>query len=386
MDGSGAGREHRRAAGVVPWGLLGGLLLVVAGERVVARNPLHLASLDAYEWGLNGKAARQSAPGCEILCLGSSMSNCGLIPSVIERVSGRSAYNLGLAFGPPATHYVLLRRALDAGARPSAVLMEVHPQALTEGPWYPSRFWPELLEPAEAFELAWRARDAPLFAAIGLAEMSPSIRRRDAIRAAVLHALNGETNPSPLGHLMMLRNKRLNRGAMIHPGIDYKGEIPPAFRQALVPASWSPSPFNVAYFERALGLAESRGIPVFWHIPPFSPVVQGEREKGRQDEAFSRFVWTTQARHPRLTVIDARRSGYGVSLFRDPVHLNRRGAVAYSDALSQVVRDQLEAPRPGWVSLPPQGPTDDGSLEDVGQSAVALWSRPRTGVARTTRR
>jgi hypothetical protein len=381
VDGSGARPQRRGGFGAVPWGLLGCLLVVAPVERFVARDPLHLASLDAYEWGLNGKAARQpAATSSAILCLGSSMSNCGLIPPVIERVSGRSAYNLSLAFGPPATHQVLLQRALDAGARPAAILIEVHPQALTEGPWYPSRFWPELLGPREALDLAWNAGDPSLFAAIALAEASPTIRRRDAIRAAVLHALKGEANPLPLGHLMILRNKRLNRGAMLHPVVDYHGEIPEAFRQALLPPAWSPSPINTAYFERTLALAASRGIPVFWHIPPFSPPVQDERQKRFLDEAFTRFVRATQARHPGLTVLDARRSGYGVALFRDPVHLNRRGAVAYSEAVAKVIRDRLEArpdaPRDDWVALPPCRPADDPSLEDAAQSAIVLWSRP----------
>jgi hypothetical protein len=60
------------------------------------------------------------------------------------------------------------------------------------------------------------------------------------------------------------------------------------------------------------------------------------------------------ARYPDLVVVDGRSSGYPEGAFGDAFHLNRRGALAYTGGLAEIVERALAEPSrvSGWVALP----------------------------------
>ena len=180
----------------LPLGLLGTVVLVAACERSVARHSLDLTAQANWEWRLSARAARdRSRPGA-VLGFGSSLMKLGVAPGVIEEAVGRPMTNLGLCAGPAPASYFLLRRALEAGARPSAILVEFHPMVLTRGPWHAAEFWPDLLDTREAVEYAYEAGDAPYLARICLARAFPSLKDRHGVRQAVRSALAGEGSPT----------------------------------------------------------------------------------------------------------------------------------------------------------------------------------------------
>ena len=60
----------------------------------------------AANWEFCQRAVLREAPKAEILCLGSSLLKFGALPVVIEKATGRRAYNLALSNGRlPATYF-----------------------------------------------------------------------------------------------------------------------------------------------------------------------------------------------------------------------------------------------------------------------------------------
>jgi hypothetical protein len=80
-----------------------------------------------------------------------------------------------------------------------------------------------------------------------------------------------------------------------------------------------------------------------------------------------------------MTTLDARRAGYGRSLFVDATHLNGRGAIALSRAVARALKAESSLPlpksAPRWIALGPprHGPSEfDFRLEDLEHSKKFL--------------
>ena len=129
-------------------------------------------------------------------------------------------------------------------------------------------------------------------------------------------------------------------------------------------------PRNDRDLARFLALAESERLPVTWLLPPIHPKVQARLDKTGAGEEFTRYVRWMQSRYPTVRVIDARHSGYRAEDFAEVAHLNRDGALKYSAALAEVLR-QPEAAR--WVDLPAPADTPPAmQIEDMLQSFIAI--------------
>lgn len=370
-----------------PWptGLLAMLALVAGVERHLARHDVDYVHPWAWDWKRSGAAASKEAAGCEVLCLGDSLVKFGLLPRVIEERLGVRSYNLAVGAGQASATYFLLRRALDAGARPRAVVVDFKPHLLAYDVHNSDAMWPLLLSPGECLDLAWSARDAGFFARTLLARLLPSVRGRAEVGAAIAAALRGGSS-SPRDSLPPVwRNWNVNRGAQVAP----RGPGPPGagagWAHELFPAAWEPHPVNVAYVRRLLALAAARGIVVHWLLPPIRPDSQAECERIGLDARHAAFVAALRAEFPGLVVLDGRRSGYGAEVHVDPVHLDRRGAAALSADVAAALGGR-ERPS-GWVALPPyrERPAP-GRLEDLEESRIALQDlahgRARDGAGR----
>src|SRR5262249_14130683 len=96
---------------------------------------------------------------------------------------------------------------------------------------------------------------------------------------------------------------------------------------------------------------------------------------------YDRFVWSMLAQFPNLSVVDARHAGYDLSVFVDPVHLDRDGAAALSEDLASVLQDALghAEPVPRWIELPAYHERPASvRLEDVDQSRIAVRKNEET--------
>jgi hypothetical protein len=362
----------------VPWGLIGAIALGWAAEAALARHEAMFLKGASWDWRLSRRAAQGPAKGCAVLVFGDSLVKYGLVPEILRERLGGDAYNLALSGGPAPASYALLRRALEAGARPSAIVVDALPliQGQAPGRQPPATLWAELLGLREAFDLAWTARDARLFAEILLARALPSVRARREVAGNLRTALAGGHGSEQDRPLHWWRNLNRNRGALVQaPRPIVPAEID-GWARGFTPSAWPFDRTNRAYLDRFLELAARHRIPVYWIIPPVHPELQARSERTGFDALYSRFVRNVQAKYDNLTIIDGRRLGYPASLFADPLHLDRRGATTFSMATAEVIADRRNPAR--WVALPPhRGTPIERPLEDVEQSRIAVFGAGR---------
>lgn len=379
--GEGASRGNPRPR--VPLGFLGLLAIVAAFESYLAAHDAEFAEFSAADWQLSRWAASREAQGAGILCFGDSLLKFGLLPEIIERRTGLATFNLSALGGQAATSYYMLRRALDAGARPRAILLDC--QDLPSKPEFPDvrglglafhiRSWPELLGPAEAAELALSARDGSFFGAVVARKILPSFKARREVRSGIGHLVRKGETASGRQHRAQERNWRLNRGSLV---MGSKRENPTKItpdRLSEPWSAWSPDPVTSEYLRKFLALAAEYGIQVFWLIPPTSPEHEGLRVTTGQHAYYSKVAEDLQAEFPGLIVIDGRAPGYSRGVFIDDSHLDRVGAVAFTGDVAEAVARSL-APAGGperWVALPPfrERPAP-GQIEDLEESRLAL--------------
>lgn len=359
----------------LPLGLLGALVLIAAGEQLVARRTAELTQGEFLDWRASRQAAVREAPRCPILCFGSSRAQMSLIPRLISDRTGLPCWNLATIAGPPPAFYYLLKQALAHGARPAAVVVEYHPDFLGgPGTNTPAGLWSELLEPADCLDLAWSLRSGSFLAESLLSSLAPSIKDRLQIRRHVRATLDG-TSPIDLGSRALRVNRAHNRGALVlADNPSFHGEARQETGSILLPARWSCHPVQDRYIRRFLDLAASRRIRVYWLVPPVCPQLGTERERRGLEASFTRAIARYQRDYPNLTVLDARRSGYEARAFNDPVHLTRRGATTLSADVADVLRDG-SPPRssPRWIQLPRYRPVPSPApLEELPETILAL--------------
>ena len=371
-----ADRPVVRPRGSLPRGLLGLIALVLAVEAVVARyESVSLTTVDRDDWGRTARAARRaSAPG-GTLCFGDSLVKFGIAPAVLRARTGRPARNLAACGGPPAFAYLMLRRAL-ARSRPVDLVIELTPSSLVMPPGYYLSHWQALATAGEALDLAWSTRDAGLFGHILTGRLLPTFRDRHPIRALLRRAVAGRDPYEADARTLAAwrRNARRNLGGFLLPAPPPRPiEVDPT-NKSLFPDFWVPDPAEAGYATRLLELAAASGARTYLLLPPYSPATRALYRRRGLDALQALLARQVQSRFPGLVVLDARRSGYPDAAFADMVHLNRRGAVALSAALGDVLRDGRRGDPRRWVELPPyREPTSRVALEDLGQSEVA-WA------------
>ena len=365
-----------RNAGPWPIGFIGMLGLVLAVELHVAEHDRDYTTLWAQCWKWSRQASTREAARSEIVCLGDSLVLHGVLPNVLETQLHRRAYNLALFKGQPPASYVLLRRTLDAGRKPAAILVDG--ELLEEDPMELTRLWPELMTLGECGELAVTARSPSFFGLMAVSKLVPSCKARWEVRANVSAALAGLPVEDRTRIRPRRRNSELNRGAQVLPDLPPDPSDP---RDAAIaqykPVRWNGHPLNRIYVDRFLALAAARGIPVYWLLPPYHPGIQARREQGGWDGSYMDYLAALQDRYANLTVIDGRHARYAPRVMADMTHLNRLGAVAFTTAIAGVLGPRLDATTgpvtSRWVRIPAyQEPRDASTIEDVIASAAAL--------------
>jgi hypothetical protein len=210
MDGS----AKRGSTAQFPWSLLAGLIAIVGMEHSLtvhqsAWSPPWLAVAKR-----SGRAAQTEAPKCEILCFGDSQTKLGALPVVLEKRLGRTSHNLAMVGGQPPGTFYMLRRALESGARPAAIVVDFEPGCIHLTPRLSTLVWTEVLTLAECLDLAITERDLGYFGYLALSKLVPSLKWRMEIRSLVLATLSGRP-PSPPETAPYLHNIDVNKGAIV---------------------------------------------------------------------------------------------------------------------------------------------------------------------------
>ena len=368
-----------RVCRAIPWGLLWMLALVGAIERSWFDHNLAIAKGLGHGWSATARQVKKVARGRDVLCFGDSMIKYNLIPNALRERTGRSAYNLGLVGGTAPATYFMLRRALQAGARPSMIVVDFARELLQFEPDSKTSAlpWADLLNLRETMELCCAARSLDLFAGITVARLLPSFRNRDGVRAFVQARLRGENPNWDRGVLQIRRNCNLNLGAMVNVKALFEDFPAPTGVHTQTP-TWRPHPTNLHFFHLFLELATKRGIEVVWLLPPVSPGTQRIWDASGEERLFESFARSVLRQYSPLRVVDARYSGYEASVFHDATHLDRDGAMALSGSVADHLRrdDVDSATTSGWITLPAyRSPSSAVPVEDLGQSGIAVLQK-----------
>ncbi len=361
---------HGRPA--VPPGLLGMIILVALVEGIVAGRQADFCSPGTWSWHLSARSATTEARGCAVLCLGDSLMKQGVLPPVVASRLGQPVFNLAVIAAQPPASYYLYRHAVEAGARPRAIVVDFCPDLMAGGPSFNLRNWNEILSWADDFELARLARRPGLFVELALGRLLPSLRCRFEVREVILAALRGEAPAHRRSNRLYTRQWNQNRGGQFTPpNPQYHGEVGPEQQQMLLSGQFWCDKLNRLYIDRLLRLAARQGTRVYWVLTPFTPQLQKIRDESGAHDREVAFLREIQKQDPRLVVLDGRHAGYDWPFFLDPIHLNGPGALTLSaDIAAEMARD---APTSSWIALPAfRERARDLPIEDVEQSRLAL--------------
>lgn len=355
-----------------PLGLLGMICLVVTLERSYFRNHPGLTNSQAASWSYAARQATRDAKPSEILCFGDSLMKFGVLPPVLKAESGRSAYNLAMFAAPTPASYFTLKKAINEGARPSAILFDAAAGLLLEGPASAHRAypWADLIGFADAIDLGWTSKDLSLMSHVMMGRLLHSYKCRHEIRSHILATLRGEVNHRSMELTVQERNWKVNQGAQAQAAMEFVE--PSSVTQGLIESNWRPNPVNRIYLRRFFELALTHKLPVYWYLPPYSPGEQAQQDQRGESTRYEHFVRTIQREYPKVVVIDGRYSGFGHTEFFDHAHLNRDGGIASTQAIGRLLLDQQGRSNPRtWITL---RKTEPGSfpIEDSTQSIAAV--------------
>ena len=287
------------------------------------------------------------------------MLKFGIAPRVLEAKLDRKVYNFALLDGKPALTYLLFRRAIAAGARPSAADRRLCPGGAESA----------AVAPADQSPLECAAGEPARGVGAGRELSRPRVLRppgRGAGAAVVplpgpdprptlLAALQGRSGPNPANNRPLRRNWQVNGGGILlakQPG--FHGDVPPQWAGDLLSPDIGVRPENARYVRRLFRLAAEYNIAVYWLLPPNASGVIAARDGNGVHARYDRFVRGLLDQFPNLAVIDARHAGYEDTVFVDPVHLDRDGAAALSGDVAEVLENALSHSEPvaRWVELP----------------------------------
>ncbi len=379
-----------------PSGFLGLIALVVAVESGLTHAAREYGTVIFADWRRERRAAEsEAATQAEILCLGDSLMKTGIIPAALEARLDRTAYNLAGMNIPTPASFFLFKRALDAGARPRAIILDANePQLWGSRLRHDLPSWSTLIGPADALRLARDDHDLGVLGPFLVHHVLPSVRFRLDFRRTIADRLAGRAATADLPWPELVeRQTRQNRGAFLfhvmrpkgwpdpYPG----GHLSSTERELCyrwIPATapefrWIPfaRPTNLTYIDRILELARSRGITVFFVVPPIHPGVLAVRERYGLEKEYLDFMRRVRDRYENVVVVDARHAGFEHDRFIDTSHLNIEGAMALSNSLAEVMASRLDGPPRGdrWAMLPPYAePPARHAVEGLDESKRAL--------------
>jgi hypothetical protein len=359
------------------------LVVVALVERGVSTHGLELLGVDDWAFSLGNRAAKHEAKTSGVLCFGDSRIKLSVVPQALYEQTGRSAYNLAVAGSQPPVAYLLFRRALAAGARPEAVIIDFQPTLLAVGPRHEVMRWPMAIGIADAVRLAWWSGDVELSGIALLARLLPSVHARQGLRANVAAALAGRTDGSRWNNHLSIRHWGKNRGAQLQCSDPRLKDRGPDFFETIrrgYYAKWACEPVNADAISRFLSLAGERRIPVYWVLTPLLPAMQVVLAESGYQAEHEAFVRSWQARFPGLIVVDGRRAVQDLTGFFDHNHTSAEGALGFSVGLGEVLRQSLPSVNRAtgsaserWLVMrecPPRALR--GGVEDLEQSRLAI--------------
>ena len=355
-------------------------MLVTIGtvERCIAPRAHDARCVGRVEmsWEDSARAAGASEGQSEILLLGDSRIKLGLLPRVLHDQLGFSVYNLGALGGQAPGSYFLLRRVLDRGSRPRAIVVDYSESLLKCAPGQNAACWADRFGWRNGVAVAWHSTDPALAVSAALHALLPDwCDGRDRGRLFGLGAKTATLAAGPDDRRVFERNWRQNDGAQVAPRAfvrvdETEGEAGEA---------WRPHPANAYYVDQLLRTARANRINVFWFLPPSIPERRERLAQNGVSVSYRKFVAERLAAFSNLAVLDGEHLTWGQDSFRDPLHVNRDGAVRLSLAVAAATERRLRGEEKSslrWIELVKPDGREAGIyqnlVEDLDQSRAAI--------------
>jgi hypothetical protein len=356
----------------LPLGVCGMVALIVVSECLVAPRLRSINPVGRVEmsWNASAAAAGGALARADVLCLGDSLIKLGILPRVLEVELGKSVYNLGVLGGQAPSSYFLLRRVLKQGICPQALLVDFSEDLMSLAPGLNPTCWADSLGCRQGLQLAWHSRDPELAISTGLHCLLPRWCDQNQQQPFSGVGALSRTVDDPR---VFDRNWRFNRGAQVAP----RAFVPVEVLTSANGKRWQPHPANAFYVDCLLRAADARQVPVFWIL---TPSIRGRHERLEQygvNTAFRKFIAERLGTYACLTVLDGGRLFEDTDAFRDPIHVNRDGAIRLSVAVATAIRPRLnaESSAPRWIDLVSTTNQDmreyQELVEDLDQSRAA---------------
>ena len=314
-----------------------GMVALVLGVEILIGTRRDLADPVAIQWRYRAGAVRGRGARVDVLCLGDSLVRYGVAAPVLGRKLGRSVANHAVPAAPPAATYFALRDAIDAGARPRVVVVSYAPFLLVPGYRLNRAFLPEMAGLGACLDLARREADPALAGALTLGRLVPSVRHREPLRAAAGRLVRGGDAPLP---------PRTRRPDLWLPG----GGDESVF-DWFYPPAWQAGAEHARYIDRLIDLAREHDAAVAWVMPPVGLTLRREWDALGLSDRYARFAASFQARHPNLVILDGRSDPVTDAELLDPLHLNARGAAAFTARVAEALDPARLTAGPRRVAL-----------------------------------
>jgi hypothetical protein len=360
-----------------PLGLIGMFGMIAAaqcvfGLRCDVRDPGGRVELS---WRTAVGGAQGPDVSADVLCFGDSRIKLGILPRVLHNRLGVSAYNLGILGGQAPSTYFLLRRVLARGIRPRAILVDFSETLLAFSPTGNAACWADWVGWRESLEVAWNAKDPTLALSTALHGLLPGLcDQSERISLFRLAAQKDGAARSADELRVFERNWRLNRGAQVAPRAFVQVEETSVEDGGI----WRPHQANAFYIDRLLRLAQGCGIAVYWILPPSVHARSERLERTGVAALYRRFVAERATEFSCLTVLDGERLPWSTQEFRDPLHVNRDGAIRLSLAVAAAIAPGLLGETSGsrWIDLvafdDQEAKKYQYLVEDLDQSRAAI--------------
>ncbi len=160
----------------IPWGVAGMVALVIGIEGFIFRHWSDLTDPVSLSWRFRRRLRSRRLATARSSASATAWSSTDWFRVSSSRTSGMKAANLSAARASTLLTYCLLRRALDSGARPAALIINAKPAVLLGGPEFNARPWQEVLGLRDASELLQITRNAPFVASTLVGRLLPSLR------------------------------------------------------------------------------------------------------------------------------------------------------------------------------------------------------------------
>lgn len=277
----------------------------------------------------------------KILCFGDSLIKMGVSPAILENVLNQPVCNLAVPGSRPSSSFFILRRVLQTGAAPQALLVDFESGILRDDPCVAVHESAEFFGLRDCLDLAVVTKRFDYVSSLIAAVTLPSYRHNYTIRSTLLKAFRLGAGIDRRSIDEYVLNWQNNKGQTLppyssHSEIEANNRI--VWKEIIAKrVPWYCQSFNRVYLEKFIELANTHGITVYWLLPPMHPSAQQELEKSGVDSAYCKLAEDMLKRYPNLRIVDARHAHYGSTNFTGGCHLNRYGSMVFSLGLSKLL-------------------------------------------------